>query len=269
MRAALVLLLVVSCIVPGLGCSAAGSLWPFSERAAALRGDPSRGIEVVSDEAVVDFYERAVYFYSRLARRRFNTLATFRDELLRDFFRSEIAFSDYYADLDPPYACKNGPLTDLSELLQVKGITPDIFYDSEENPGLSNYLTVSGVTAAAENKFTFKGKININTADLPVLAALLPEGNQDLALAIHDYRMEKTGTIYNHDLSGATWYKNVPGAGDIEIDADLITTVSDFFRIEAVATLHDMKMSVTAVVQRVRDPETNKSTCRVLSWKEE
>jgi len=98
-RVALVLLLVVSCIGPGLGCSSAGSLWPFSERDAALRGDPSRGIEVVSDEAVVDFYERAVFFYSRLARRRFNTLATFRDELLRDFFRSEIAFSDYYADL--------------------------------------------------------------------------------------------------------------------------------------------------------------------------
>ena len=179
------------------------------------------------------------------------------------------AESEYYQDLDPPYACKNGPLTDLSELLQVKGITPDIFYDSEENPGLSNYLTVSGVTATADNKFTFKGKININTADLPILAALLPEGNQDLALAIHDYRMEKTGTIYNHDLSGATWYKNVPGAGDIQIDADLITTASNFFRIEAVATLHDMKMSVTAVVQRVQDPETNKSTCRVLSWKEE
>ena len=31
---------------------------------------------MVSSEAVVDFYERAAFFYSRLARRRFNTLAT-------------------------------------------------------------------------------------------------------------------------------------------------------------------------------------------------
>jgi hypothetical protein len=98
-RAALVLLLVVLWIGPGVGCSSVRSLWPFSEKAAAPLGDPSHGIEMVSNEAVVDFYERAVFFYSRLARRRFNTLATYRDELLRDFFRSEIAFSDYYADL--------------------------------------------------------------------------------------------------------------------------------------------------------------------------
>ncbi len=99
MRVALVLVLVVLLIGPGVGCSSAKKIWPFSGRAAAPRGDPSHGIQVVSNEAVIDFYERAAFFYSRLARRRFNTLATFRDELLRDFFRSEISFSDYYADL--------------------------------------------------------------------------------------------------------------------------------------------------------------------------
>ena len=98
MRTALALILVVL-IGPGAGCSSVRALWPFGGGEAAPRGDPSYGVEVVSNEAVVDFYERAVFFYSRLARRRFNTLATFRDELLRDFFRSEISFSDYYADL--------------------------------------------------------------------------------------------------------------------------------------------------------------------------
>jgi hypothetical protein len=97
-RAALVVTLAVL-IAPGAGCSWGRALWPFGGGASPARGDPSFGIEVVSDEAVVGFYERAVSFYSRLARRRFNTLATFRDELLRDFFRSETAFSDYYADL--------------------------------------------------------------------------------------------------------------------------------------------------------------------------
>jgi hypothetical protein len=97
-RAALVFTLALL-IGPVAGCSSVRGLWPFGGGAAPVRGDPSYGIEVVSSEAVVDFYERAVFFYSRLARRRFNTLATFRDELLRDFFRSEAAFSDYYADL--------------------------------------------------------------------------------------------------------------------------------------------------------------------------
>ena len=93
MRAVLVLSLALL-IGPGAGCSWVRTIWPFAGGPAAPRGDPSFGIEVVSSEAVVDFYERAVFFYSRLARRRFNTLATFRDELLRDFFRSETAFSD-------------------------------------------------------------------------------------------------------------------------------------------------------------------------------
>jgi len=97
-RAALVLTLAVL-IGPGAGCSSLGALWPFGGGKASPRRDPSFGVEVVSSEAVIDFYERAVFFYSRLARRRFNTLATYRDELLRDFFASETAFSDYYADL--------------------------------------------------------------------------------------------------------------------------------------------------------------------------
>jgi general secretion pathway protein K len=179
------------------------------------------------------------------------------------------AESEYYQDLDPPYSCKNSPITHLSELLQVKGVTPDIFFGSEENPGLSNYLTVSGITAASQNNFTFRGKININTADLPIIAALLPEESQGLALAIQEHRMEKTGTIYTHDLSSDTWYKNVPGAGDINIDEDLITTKSDVFMIETTASLHDQKMIVIAVVQREQNSETNKYNCRVLSWEEE
>jgi general secretion pathway protein K len=96
--------------------------------------------------------------------------------------------------------------------------------------------------------------------------ALLPEESRDLAQAIYDYRIEKTGSVYTHELSGDTWYKNVPGAGDIEIDPDLITTKSDLFRIEAMAVLYDMKMNVTAVVRRTTDKESGKYICRVLSW---
>jgi hypothetical protein len=48
---------------------------------------------------VLEFYERASAFYGRLARRRFDSIETFQDEGLRDFFRSEMAYADYYADL--------------------------------------------------------------------------------------------------------------------------------------------------------------------------
>lgn len=36
-------------------------------------------------------------FYERITARRFNSLATYEDPALREFFRSEAAFADYYA----------------------------------------------------------------------------------------------------------------------------------------------------------------------------
>ena len=38
-------------------------------------------------------------FYQRIANRRFNSIATFHDPALREFFASAEAFADYYADL--------------------------------------------------------------------------------------------------------------------------------------------------------------------------
>ncbi len=37
---------------------------------------------------------------------------------------------DFYLRLDPPYYAKNGPLDDLSELLLIKGMTPEIYWGS-------------------------------------------------------------------------------------------------------------------------------------------
>jgi hypothetical protein len=131
-RTALVLILVVL-IGPGAGCSSMRALWPFGGGEAAPRGDPSYGVEVVSNEAVVDFYERAVFFYSRLARRRFNTLATFRDELLRDFFRSETTFSDYYADL--------ADAMEVSHFEQNRPLSLDVVEFVVEGPGSARVTT--------------------------------------------------------------------------------------------------------------------------------
>jgi general secretion pathway protein K len=179
------------------------------------------------------------------------------------------AESDYYQDLDPGYSTRNGPFTDISELLQVRGVLPEIFYSNGELPGISDYLTVGVMTTGADDKFTFDGKININTAELTVLAALLKEEDQELAVAIEDYRMARSDETYLHELSGSTWYQDVPGAGDIEIDADAITTKSDFFRIEVHASLREMKMSANVLIRREKNKENDQIRCRVLSWKQE
>jgi hypothetical protein len=53
----------------------------------------------VSGEYALDFMARTQTFYARLIQRRFNTLETFNDRVLRDHFETPDAFFDYYADL--------------------------------------------------------------------------------------------------------------------------------------------------------------------------
>lgn len=56
-------------------------------------------VEVVESGEVQDFYARASEFYRRLEGRRFNSVASFRDAGLREYFEDEQSFTDYYADL--------------------------------------------------------------------------------------------------------------------------------------------------------------------------
>jgi general secretion pathway protein K len=69
---------------------------------------------------------------------------------------------DYYLKLPTPYRAHNANLESITELLQVKGITPAIYNGSKDHPGLAGLVTVrsSGAT------------VNMNTAGPAVLGAL-------------------------------------------------------------------------------------------------
>jgi general secretion pathway protein K len=176
------------------------------------------------------------------------------------------AESAYYQDLSPAYPCRNGPIADINELLLVKGITPELFYGSTETPGVADALTVYGMTPGAGTSFTFSGKININTAGLPVLVSMLPSENADLALAFFEWRQEAATDKDAADLSDPTWYKNIPGFSAMNLDTNLITTASDTFRIVSAAKVNDITLATTAVVQRLQDKKTGKWTCKILSY---
>ncbi|QTA78568.1 General secretion pathway protein K [Desulfonema limicola] len=184
------------------------------------------------------------------------------------------AESEYYQGLDPPYDSKNGPMNHIEELMQVKGITPELFKGINEMSGIESFMTVYGMTRSKnkiDNKeFTFEGKININTADLPVLIAMIPSENPEYAQAIFNFRNEKEDGNYINALTGTTWYKNVPDIpGDITIDPKLITVSSDFFEIKAEAALNDMELTARVIVHREQNKKTKKWQCRVLSWQAE
>lgn len=175
------------------------------------------------------------------------------------------AESDYYEGLEQPYPCKNGPFSHLDELAKVKGITPEFLNGLSGAQGLARYVTIYGATDAGNNKFTYDGKININTAELPVIASLLPEGNEEFAMAIYEYRQEKSDGRFVNPMN-KDWYMNCPGCKDSGIRSDLITTASDIFRIRASAALHDAKLTVSAVVRREKEKKSGKYQCKILSW---
>jgi general secretion pathway protein K len=179
------------------------------------------------------------------------------------------AETSYYEGLEPPYKSRNGPILDLNDLLLIKGITPKLFNGSEQTPGMAGCMTVYGMDKGAGTSFTWPGRININTADVPVVAALLGLENKEMAQALSELRQEVTADKDNHDFSNPQWYKEIPGFGDVTVNANLITTSSDVFRVKSEAAINETKTSVTAVVQRVQSPESHKWICQVLSWSTE
>jgi general secretion pathway protein K len=92
-----------------------------------------------------------------------------------DEHRVNGAESEYYRGLSPSYSAKNGPVDSLEELLQVRGITPELFYGSEEYnpqesadaenaPGIERLFTIQRVS-----------QFNPNTAERAVLEIMYPE----------------------------------------------------------------------------------------------
>jgi general secretion pathway protein K len=176
------------------------------------------------------------------------------------------AETSYYRDKDPPYPSRNGPLTDLDELLLVKGVTPELYYGTLQAPGIARYLTVHGMAPGEGTGFSFPGRINFTTAELPVLFALLPAENRDVLETLDELRRDIATGKQTFDFKNPNWLSQVPGLGEIRLDPKLITMTSDLFRVESTATLHDASATVTAVVQRMQGTQSGKWTCRMLSW---
>jgi hypothetical protein len=81
------------------GCGLPATVRGWLEPPVGPQPDLSQGVQVVDQRSIVEFQDRAQAFYDRLSRRRFNTFATYSDSVLRDYFRNDQAFNDYYADL--------------------------------------------------------------------------------------------------------------------------------------------------------------------------
>ena len=175
------------------------------------------------------------------------------------------AESEYYQSLDPPYDSRNGPFRHPDELLRVKGITPELYHGKEDLPGIRDSITIHGMGGNGSNPEIFDGKININTAPLPVLVALLPPGYEDVAEALVTFRSEMEALQFVHNLSDSQWYKGVPGLSDVDIDPKILKTSSDVFRIRSSAVMATATITLTAIVKREQVAQTGKWHCRIIN----
>jgi general secretion pathway protein K len=95
------------------------------------------------------------------------------------------AESDYYQGLIPPYYAKNAPMDDPSELLLIKGVTPEMYWGGsaeDHAPAAFQHKLGFGNAPGEAPNYPFglkdvftpisSGKININTADANVLQTL-------------------------------------------------------------------------------------------------
>jgi len=110
--------------------------------------------------------------------------------------RTQGAESDYYQSLQPAYLAKDGPIDDMSELLLIKNITPELYWGGAYTNHASaafqqraNYFgpggPISTITSGLVDLFTplSGGQVNINTASPDVLQ-LVPGVNAIVAEAI-------------------------------------------------------------------------------------
>ncbi|MCK5097628.1 MAG: general secretion pathway protein GspK [Desulfobacteraceae bacterium] len=187
------------------------------------------------------------------------------------------AESDYYLQLNPSYQCADAPLNKLSELFMVKGFNKELLKtDIEEMPEniqqlfnkeINDVFTIHGISQdKLQNKgFTFPGRININTANELVIAALLPTGMEANASEFVSFRNEKNDDTFTNKLDKG-WYKRVIELSKKETKyfERVIRYSSNVFKIEAIAEINDTKLVISAIVERKKIKTSKKWTTNII-----
>lgn len=146
------------------------------------------------------------------------------------------AESDFYLALPVPYRARNANLQDTAELLQIRGVTAELYRGAGDRPGLGELVTAAAVST-----------VNLNTASPLVLTAL---GLSDAEVA--DVVQTRARAPY----------PIVPGC----FAGRGLAVGSSVFRVEAEGRVAGVVRSrVVAVVQRGRGNAPLEAT--ILSWR--
>jgi general secretion pathway protein K len=156
-----------------------------------------------------------------------------------DTTRANGAETEDYMKLPVPYQARTGNFQDTDELLQVKGVTPEIYYGHDDKPALKDFVSARSRTT-----------VNVNTAPPPVLSAV---GLSDAE--INDIVQARTSAPY----------ATVPG----RFGGRRVTVGSNTFRIESEGVVNgDPKARIVAIVQKTAAGTGTPPSIAVLSWRQ-
>lgn len=184
--------------------------------------------------------------------------------------RLDGAENAYYHGLNPPYDAKNGPLDDMSELLMVRGITPDIYWGisstnhqagiiqqqlyrgTSQGLGLQNPVQQNPVGLVDLFTPMSSGRINVNTASAEVLQ-LIPGVDAQMAQAIVEGRQgcdDGSGLLGPYPTVEAI--RRIPDVSPIAMNGirQFGTHESRTFQVEITARINNYTRKFVAVIRR-------------------
>lgn len=167
-----------------------------------------------------------------------------------DVTGSEGAENDYYKKLGQQ--CKNAPLDSLDELLMIKGFDKELVIEKK----LKDYLTVADVVDA---------KINVNTAPLPVLQAVL--GTQTTALPQPLSESDIEDIAHYRDEHELKTTQDIGSA--VKISQDQLGKISGFVKVNSTFFTVNSRYTIGKVVKNVEAMlKRDGTTVSTISWRE-
>lgn len=144
---------------------------------------------------------------------------------------------DTYLNLPIPYRARNANFDDVRELLQIHGMTPEIYAGRDRTSGVREFVTARG-----------GAQVNINTAPELVLKA---------------HALSDAEVSYVTQTRRVAPFPSVPG----QLVSRGFGVASRTFRIEAEGRIAgEPRAWVTAIVQKRANPNNGEPEVVVLSW---
>ncbi|MEY3545915.1 MAG: hypothetical protein RLZZ313_276 [Verrucomicrobiota bacterium] len=192
------------------------------------------------------------------------------------------AESDFYRTLNPPYVAKNGPIDDMSELLKIRGITPQLYWGprsgggdsagSGGNGGNGGRHSVDSMGRRIQSTFlgqsiagsvgladvfsaVSSGQVNINTAPYPVLV-MACGGDENIARNIQEQRAGMDGVDGTYDDTPARGPQDIARLQGVPVMPNqgtplaVFSTVSSTFEVRVTARLGALSRRYIAVLRR-------------------